>query len=83
MTGVCGIEVDLFKGPRDLLLLLRGAQVGALQTEEVVQVLGAGEFVVEHGLVAHVSDAPAQKGRWLTEEEDLAVSGVARARRAA
>ncbi len=45
---------------------------GAVEAAEVAQIFDSGEFVIEHGRVAHVADAVALFGRGVAEDGDRA-----------
>jgi len=71
-AGQGRVESDLAEG-----FFRREAGVGGVEGAEVGQVFGSGEFVVEHGGVAHVADAVAGGvGRLSVEDGDFALGGL-------
>ena len=78
-AGILGVEIDLgerFGDPTGAGL--RG-ECGFVEAEQVVEVFGGGEVVVEHGAVAHVGDAAAQLPGRLAEDADLTVGRIGEA----
>ncbi len=77
-TIEAGIEADRAEG--HLGAADAGAAAGAVESGEVSEVFHCGEFVVEHGGVAHVSHAAALLVRRLREDGDAAAGGGDEAR---
>jgi len=73
-AGECGIEAYVAEG-RDRV---EGRGLRA-QGSEVRQVFEAGEFVVEHGGVAHVGEAVADVQGLVVEDGNFAVGGCGKA----
>ena len=78
-AGIAGIERDLREGGGDALAPGLWGEGGFVQTEEVIEVFGGGEVVIQHGAVAHVSDAAAELARGPAEDGDGSVGGVGEA----